>query len=198
MSYSQTCICFLGDSYVNGKGDETALGWVGRVCQSLLKQELDLTYYNLGVRGRTSQDVLQNWSELEPRWLDQADNRVVVSFGVNDTVILDGEQRISATEIQDNINLIMNQLKQTTSLVVGPPPVSDFMQNQRIKAYSNQLQQSCQAFDIPFIELFTPLFHDQDYLAEVSQNDGSHPGQTGYRKIAHLVLNDPAWWYSDH
>ena len=42
-------ICFVGDSFVNGIGDETALGWVGRVCALAHTHGFPLTSYNLGI-----------------------------------------------------------------------------------------------------------------------------------------------------
>ena len=42
-------ICFIGDSFVNGTGDDDALGWPGRVVSLARSKGLDVTYYNLGV-----------------------------------------------------------------------------------------------------------------------------------------------------
>jgi acyl-CoA thioesterase-1 len=50
-------ICFFGDSFVNGTGDDDALGWVGRAVASARHAGRDVTAYNLGVRGDTSADV---------------------------------------------------------------------------------------------------------------------------------------------
>ena len=41
-------ICFIGDSFVNGTGDDDALGWPGRVVSMARSKGLDVTYYNLG------------------------------------------------------------------------------------------------------------------------------------------------------
>ena len=34
-------ICFFGDSFVNGTGDDDALGWVGRLCAAERRAGLD-------------------------------------------------------------------------------------------------------------------------------------------------------------
>jgi hypothetical protein len=47
---SQIRICFLGESFVNGTGDQEYLGWTGRICVNAHKKGHDITYYNLGVR----------------------------------------------------------------------------------------------------------------------------------------------------
>jgi acyl-CoA thioesterase-1 len=84
-------ICFIGDSFVNGTGDDTALGWVGRVCAAARGRGVGLTAYSLGIRRDTSVDVLarceREWSRRLPAGID---GRIVLSFGVNDTVIEDG------------------------------------------------------------------------------------------------------------
>src|SRR5688500_4352961 len=87
-------ICFIGDSFVNGTGDDTALGWVGRVCAAARARGVGLTAYNLGIRRDTSLGVLarceQEWSRRLPvgvDGVDGVDGRIVLSFGVNDTVV---------------------------------------------------------------------------------------------------------------
>ena len=54
-------VCFFGDSFVNGTGDDACLGWVGRACAAGRRNGMDLTCYNLGIRGDTSADVLRRW-----------------------------------------------------------------------------------------------------------------------------------------
>ncbi|MFF4606521.1 GDSL-type esterase/lipase family protein [Streptomyces sp. NPDC001339] len=84
-------ICFIGDSFVQGIGDPEHRGWVGRV---LAVTRGDITAFNLGIRRDTSEDVLRRcWREALPRTLPGADNRLVISFGSNDTVQEDGTVR---------------------------------------------------------------------------------------------------------
>ena len=47
---SEIRICFIGDSLVNGTGDEAALGWAGRLCAMANESDIPVTYYNLGIR----------------------------------------------------------------------------------------------------------------------------------------------------
>ncbi len=72
-------ICFIGDSFVNGTGDECALGWSGRLCAISMKNNIPLTYYNLGIRRNTSQDILLRVeSEVNSRLSVDVDSRVVI------------------------------------------------------------------------------------------------------------------------
>ena len=60
---------FIGASMTAGYGDPKGLGWVGRVVARTQHPDLDLTAYNLGVRGNTSGDVVARWgAECHPRW----------------------------------------------------------------------------------------------------------------------------------
>src|SRR5689334_860809 len=80
-------ICFFGDSFVNGTGDDDALGWVGRVVADARRAGCDLTAYNLGIRRNTSADVAARWEgEARLRLPADCDGRLVFSFGANDCV----------------------------------------------------------------------------------------------------------------
>lgn len=105
----QVRVCLVGESFVNGTGDSDCLGWTGRICINANKKGYDITYYNLGVRRETS-------AELKNRWLSEVsyclphvyDGRVVLSFGVNDTTIENGQIRVETTESIENIHTILS------------------------------------------------------------------------------------------
>ena len=89
-------ICYVGDSFVNGTGDPEKLGWTGRLSAKSQNGNIDITHYNLGIRRNTSEDVLKRWeSECQARLPEISDNKVIFSFGVNDTVIENGQKRVS-------------------------------------------------------------------------------------------------------
>ncbi len=80
-------LCFVGDSLVNGTGDEEALGWVGRLCARARKEGHPLTCYNLGIRRNTTRDILERMErECSLRLPPGCDGRILLSCGVNDTV----------------------------------------------------------------------------------------------------------------
>ena len=65
-------IVFIGDSFVAGYGDPKGHGWVSRVVGRTHHPDLDLTAYNIGVRGDSSADVLARWrTEGLLRWKDR-------------------------------------------------------------------------------------------------------------------------------
>ena len=190
-------LCFVGDSFVNGTGDATTLGWAGRLCAAAAASGLPMTYYNLGVRRDTSGDVLQRWrDECARRLPDSCDARVIFSFGVNDMTLENGKTRIDMAASCANLGRLLADARKYQTLVVGPPPVSDGHHNTRIKALSDRYADQAAQAGTPYIALYTPLASDQDYLHDVATNDGAHPTHRGYRKIAAIVGASGAWWFS--
>ena len=192
-------ICFVGDSFVNGTGDETALGWVGRVCALAHTHGFPITSYNLGIRRNTSADILQRWeSECFLRLPAGCDNRVVLSCGVNDSMIENGALRVAPQHSRANVRAILRAASQYKLLMVGPPPMLEEAENQRIGALSRAFAEEAAALGVPFIELFSALVADAAYKQEVAGNDGAHPRSGGYTKIANIVASSPHWWFHSY
>ncbi|WP_241692288.1 GDSL-type esterase/lipase family protein [Streptomyces sp. N1] len=183
-------ICFIGDSFVQGIGDPEYRGWVGRVLEATGQ---DITAFNLGIRRNTSDDVLRRCrSEVLPRTLPGADNRLVISFGSNDTVQEDGAVRVDPTRCLENLASILDECRHhsISPLVVGPPPVIDAGAEhlRRTEKLAGEMAALCRTRQIPFISTTLELAHDPVWTEEVASGDGAHPGSNGYRKLADLVL----------
>ena len=189
-------ICFIGDSLVNGTGDEAALGWAGRLCALAHASDIPVTCYNLGIRRNTSEDILLSWeNECTLRLPDSCDGRIVLSCGVNDTVIENGKMRVDFAKSCANVRAILRGAKQYTVLMVGPPPVIDDEQNERIEDLSVAFSHETQTLGVPYIDLFSALCSDDAYRREVSENDGSHPKSGGYSKMARIIGSSSSWWF---
>ena len=189
-------ICFIGDSLVNGTGDEAALGWAGRLCAMANANDIPVTYYNLGIRRNTSEDILLRWeSECTLRLPDSCDGRIVLSCGVNDTAIENGKVRVNSVESCANVRAILRGAKQYTVLMIGPPPVIDDEQNERIESLSLAFAREAKALGVPYIDLFSALCSDDAYRREVLQSDGAHPRSEGYSKMARIIGASPSWWF---
>ncbi|HEY0635292.1 MAG TPA: GDSL-type esterase/lipase family protein [Gammaproteobacteria bacterium] len=189
-------LCFIGDSFVNGTGDEMALGWAGRLAAAANAHDTPVTYYNLGIRRNTSRDILQRWAyECAQRLPDSCDGRVVLSCGVNDTVIEAGALRVAIAESCQNVQEILQRAGKYKLLMVGPPPVDDDEQNQRILALSQAYAGLAQGLGVPFIELYSQLVADPHYRSEVASNDGAHPRSRGYTRMAEIIGASPHWWF---
>ena len=189
-------ICFVGDSFVNGTGDETALGWAGRLCASASATGVTLTYYNLGVRRDTSRDILLRWEkECAHRLPDFCDGRIVVSCGVNDTAVENGVERVAQDASINNVREILRGAAKYPALMVGPPPVADAAHNSRLSKLSAAFLNETRALGIPYIDLLSPLMNDNDYLRDIAAGDGAHPRAAGYAKMASIISASKAWWF---
>ena len=188
-------ICFVGDSFVNGTGDPTFLGWAGRLCVTAQQQGHEITYYNLGIRGHTSRQIAQRWrAEVTARLPRDVDGRIVFSFGANDMTLEDGKVRVPLTESLQHTQSILATAQQLfPTIMVGPPPLLEDEVNQRLASLSQQLTLVCEAMTVPYLEVFTSLQHMQVWKDEVASNDGAHPRAAGYALLAQLVQEWSCW-----
>jgi acyl-CoA thioesterase I len=188
-------ICFFGDSYVNGTGDPTGLGWVGRVSAAGRRRGHDLTVYNLGIRRDTTADIAARWQDEAARRLPKEfDCRLVFSFGVNDCTDENGAPRVAAEHSLANARAILGSAQaRWPVLMLGPPPLPIGGAEMRIPALSRALQALSAELGIPYLDLETPLSAIALWRIELATGDGAHPGAAGYALIADLVEGWPAW-----
>jgi lysophospholipase L1-like esterase len=116
----------------------------------------------------------------------------VVSFGVNDTTEVDGAVRVPPERSVANLRGIADGVVAdgVALLVVGPPPVADPDQNERIAALDELFAESAGGA-FPYVSVFGALQVEPDWMRAVAIGDGAHPGAEGYRLLAELVM--PAW-----
>ncbi|MCP4134159.1 MAG: lipase [bacterium] len=194
-------ICFIGDSFVNGTNDEECLGWVGRICAVQKKKGADLTCYNLGVRGETSPDVHKRWfAESDIRLPNEHEQRIVFSFGVNDTKMETGRTRVEPMESMAVCKEIFSAAaRQFPVIVIGPPPIEEEGENLRVKEISGGMRVICRNLEIPFFDSFGALIKDPVWMDEVSKFDGNHPSGKGYAVLAGLINQWEPWleWFKE-
>lgn len=188
-------ICFVGESFVNGTGDRTHLGWTGRLCQTLSQRGDRVTYYNLGIRRETSTELLERWQqECDRRLPPGCHHRVVFSFGVNDTTVENGSRRVALAQSLANARQILSVAQQLYPvLVVGPAAIADEAQNVRIHELSDHFAHACETLHIPYLDIFTPLSQSAIWMQEAAAGDGAHPDAAGYTALAQIVQAWPAW-----
>ncbi len=180
-------VCFLGDGLTAGYGDPKALGWVSRVISRTSDPDLDLTAYNLGIRGQDSGDLAARWSaECMPRWVDRPERRLVLSVGHEDL-------RGGLTTARSRLNLanILDEAgsKGIAAFVVGLPPTLDDGFNTRIEALAQAQADVCARRAVPYVDCYYPLVGHDQWRSELAAGDGTHPGQAGYGLLAWLVLH---------
>lgn len=188
-------ICFVGDSFINGTGDLTYLGWTGRLCCDLRSEGHNITHYNLGVRRETSADIKDRWlREVTSRLTQQESHRIVFSFGTNDTTLEGDRRRVSLEDSLKNTHEILQIAKQLCPvLMVSSPPIADADQNLRIADLSSQIRSICLGLNVPYLDVFTPLQVSEMWIQEAFENDGAHPLAGGYAELAKLVKELFSW-----
>lgn len=190
-------ICFVGDSFVQGTGDVRCLGWPGRLTQQAIADGSNLTHYNLGIRRDTSRDIAARWQqECTARLPAIFEQRVVFAFGVNDTAFVDGSLRVQENESLANFSAILQAASaRFPTLTIGPPPVPNAEQSRRVRDLDRQFSEIAATLQIPYLSVFDDLLADEHWITEALANDGIHPGQYGYDKLAALVQAWPQWWF---
>ncbi|HET7761666.1 MAG TPA: GDSL-type esterase/lipase family protein [Phycicoccus sp.] len=182
-------LVFLGASLVSGVGDPKGQGWVTRVVGRTQHPDLELTAYNLGVRGNTTADLLERWAtEVPLRWAGRTERRLVVSIGTNDIV-----SGISLARHRLNLaNLLDDAATQGVgTFVVSPPPTDDDEVNTRLEVLVEAQADVCARRGVPFVDCYHPLrAHDQWRTDLAASQVPHHPGQAGYGLIAWLVLHN--------
>ncbi|MDE1969832.1 MAG: lipase, partial [Alphaproteobacteria bacterium] len=165
-------IAFFGDSFVNGFGDPDGLGWVGRVCAAAIARGHVVTCYNAGIRRNTSADVRERWRDEALRRLPSEYPRALVfSFGVNDCLIDGGRRLLEAATTVANARQILADAKTLApTLMVGPPPIAYADVNARVAVLIPELQATCRALSVPFLDIFGALQSSAAWMDEASAN----------------------------
>jgi lysophospholipase L1-like esterase len=194
-SLKKVRICFVGESFVNGTGDSEYLGWTGRICQDALSKGIDITHYNLGVRGETSKELKRRWlQEVSYRLPKECDGRVVFSFGTNDMTIENGKTRVAFQDSIINLQDILSIAKDLYPvLIISPSPIDDKEQNQRSSDLSKEFSKVCNKLNVAYLDIFSELIKSNIWMDEVKKYDGAHPRAAGYQVFAEIVQNWQGW-----
>lgn len=73
-------------------------------------------------------------------------------------------------------------------LMIGPAPVDDAQQNERIQALSASFLEVCLNAGVRFIGVIEQLLATELWMTQVMVGDGAHPGAEGYDALADLIL----------
>ena len=184
-------ILFFGDSFVAGAGDPTGLGWVGRVVAAGHDAGRPVTAYNLGIRGDSSADVAARFEpELAARTRNAAASYgVVLGFGANDMLIEDNRLRVPPGRSVGTLNRLIDLAQDGGHgvLVVGPPPVGEPEEDERIRELSSQFAHAVTHRNLRYVETARVLSAHDVWRSEAAANDGSHPAAGGYAALAEIV-----------
>jgi acyl-CoA thioesterase-1 len=202
-------IGFIGDSITLGTGDADMLGWPGRVCARAWAEAHDVTLYNLGIRGETSEDIRQRWrGEAVRRLPPEFHCALAFAFGIDDCVLENGSRpRVSLERTVANTREILSEAKAwLPSIFVGPARVDDsrlppqLNPSKEVRVLNSQIHKSSLALSevaaevgVPCLGLYPLLAESPQWQSIMKQGDSVHPRGAGYELIADLVQQWPAW-----
>lgn len=208
-------ICFVGDSITVGSGDTGFLGWPGHLCVAETRRGHDVTLYNNGVRGDTSDLILPRWeSECRVRLPDHVNGRLVFSFGLNDMAEEVGTGiRVPVDKSVANAREILSRARDwLPSVMIGPIPIVEDMQpyifpngiayhfsNTRTAELSARYAELCAGLGVPYLDVFAALVEDPTWQTHQRNCDGVHALGEGYAHIAGILGDWSPWreWFSD-
>lgn len=185
---------FLGDSYVNGYGDAEFLGWAGRVCTIASERNLDITCYNLGIRGATSADIRRYWKdEVQHRVGGEKQAGVIVSLGTNDCRIESGRRRVSRPETIANVRgMLADIAARFPAVFVGPPETVEDDRAAELAATNADIKSACEKSKVPFLDLIELGKTMVNKRKDSRGLDGHHPNAAWYAEAAVIIESWPA------
>jgi len=185
-------VCFLGDSFTLGTGDDLGLGWPGRVLAAERGRGVNMTAYNLGVRGQTGAQIAERAaSEVSVRISERGDRRgVVICFGAND--LYQGRPpHESGQALRGVLQWALSQ--GLAAFVVAAPPLAEPDLRPKQNVLQKALDRVCSDFATPFLDLPAAVDDWSPWRLEAEAGDGVHPGAEGYRRVAVAFEAWDAW-----
>jgi lysophospholipase L1-like esterase len=185
-------VCFAGDSYVLGQGDDSGLGWTGRVLCAARAERVDLTAYNLGVRGETGPEIARRLeAEVAPRLSVGERKAVVIAFGANDT---SRDVPIAHSIAAARRMLVWTQGQGFAAFLLPPPPRPHTAEwDEGAAALTAAMGDLAAELGVPFLNLREVVADWTLWWSECAAGDGSHPNGSGYQLIADAFVSWPAW-----
>lgn len=191
-------VLVFGDSITAGDYD-TRGGWVARLIQDEFSQKQHNPeeecnfFYNLGVDGNTTKDVLQRFATevASRRTTPSAKVAVIIAVGINDTLQYPGEQPISTPEhYAHDLRRLYEAAQEITHhvLFVGLTPVIDaafqngLYKNERIFKFEEVLRAFAKQHNVPFVSVYD-IFRQNMNVGNVLHLDGLHPNDIGHEII---------------
>jgi lysophospholipase L1-like esterase len=182
-------ILIFGDSITEGFYDNEKGGWVDRLKNSMIKEKDDVSIYNLGISGDTTEDLLERFdTESKKREPDI----IIFAIGINDSSYRESkkENKVPLERFKKNIKELKQRAESFTNKIffIGITNITEELTtpvpwnldasylNKNIGEYNKALKDFCNENNILFLELYN-LLNKNDL------EDGLHPNPQGHEKI---------------
>lgn len=188
-------VCVFGDSITWGANDFERGGWVERLKAHYLK-ERDFDFYNLGISGDTSTDLLDRFEREAPA---REPDCILFAIGVNDAQYEKTVNRPRTTieQFETNVRKLIQKANKFSDklALIGLTPVDEtktmpipwspdkFYDNARVKEYDAIVKSIAEKENV----LFIPVFHTLDAN---TCDDGLHPDADGHEKMFEHIKNE--------
>ncbi len=193
----------IGDSITYGIGDFESGGWSAMFKKFIVNKDDSKICNNFvhiaGFPGATSKDILNKIDNILNSFIyDGFNNIVILSIGVNDTQLFNGNYKISIDNYKSNIKKITKKImrKGMQLIIVGLTRIesnenflwkpnkyynnsiiSEYDKDLKlVMEYDSELRRLCEENKIKYIPM-------QDVLQKEDFIDGLHPNQMGHKKI---------------
>ncbi len=193
----------IGDSITYGIGDFESGGWSAMFKKFIVNKDDSKICNNFvhvaGFPGATSKDILNKIDNILNSFIyDGFNNIVILSIGVNDTQLFNGNYKISIDNYKSNIKKITKKImcKGMQLIILGLTRIesdekflwkpnkhynnsiiSEYDKDLKlIMEYDSELRRLCEENKIKYIPM-------QDVLQKEDFVDGLHPNQMGHKKI---------------
>lgn len=184
-------ICFLGDSLTFGQGDDTALGWPGRVVIAAQTAGVNLTGYNLGVRGDTgAQIAARAAAEAKARFRSGDAKAVAIFFGANDI-----GQDLPLADSLAALHALLDwaAAHRFTAFVLSPPVFDEPMADALAAGMTAAFAAICAERGVAYLDLRDAGVDWTLWWAQARAGDGVHPGADAYASLARAFCDWAAW-----
>ena len=185
-------VCFLGDSFTLGTGDDDGLGWAGRVHAAERGRGIDLTSYNLGIRGQTGAEIAARGPrEIAERIAGKGDRQaVVIAFGTND-IRLDRPVEESCASLEAVVTWALGQ--GYAVFVMGSPHAAE-PELDALRALRNvNMEETARRLGAPFLDVRERIADWTAWHRGAMEGDGVHPSAEGYAAVAAVFATWGPW-----
>lgn len=198
----------IGDSITYGIGDFESGGWATMFKNYIVNKDDSKVCNNYvhiaGFPGATSSDILDKIDGILQSFLHKEfSNTVILSIGVNDTQVFNGETKNSIKSYKENIQKIIKIVtdKECNLVILGLTRIESdekflwkpnkYYANDIISEYDRdlklildydaELEKLCEQNRIKYIPM-------QDILEKNDFIDGLHPNHNGHKKIVKYII----------